>query len=143
MHFEAAVHIIGVLALPIGVVALITWMVVRATAGHPWARAAVLLALGTGLLYLWGLAGLFTFDRQEFCTLSRGQEFAPDETGPDSLLPLSAKCNASYDLVPGYVNPGLAVGAVGTVACVVLAVRQKVRQGRVTGDVAGATLDNG
>ncbi|MFJ8647109.1 hypothetical protein ACIRNI_13420 [Streptomyces sp. NPDC093546] len=142
MFFESAVAIIGMLAPLIGFVALVVWIVVRITSGNRWARAAVFLALGTGLLFLWGLGSMFVLDVEEACTLSRGQEYAPEETGAQTLLPMSYKCNASYDLVPGYVNPGLAVGAVSTVVCAVLAVRHTWRRVARERSVAGATLDN-
>jgi len=35
---------------------------------------------------------------------------------PGQLFPMHNRCNAGYDLVPGWVNPGLVVFATATVA---------------------------
>ncbi|MFE2132712.1 hypothetical protein ACFW9X_05640 [Streptomyces sp. NPDC059466] len=66
--------------------------------------------------WLWGaLSG--GLDVAETCVLGEGQPFdasyrqglGPQPSGP---FPLHNMCNASYDLVPGWVNPTLACLAV-------------------------------
>ena len=73
---------------------------------RPWVEAAGYAPIAAVLLYAWGAAHMFTMDIGETCKLTYGQRWDPDYTGA-SLFPLSSKCNASFDLVPTYVNPGV------------------------------------
>lgn len=43
------------------------------------------------------------------------------------LFPMRNKCNADYDLIPGWINPALVVFAVVTVVCLIGAVAATVR----------------
>ncbi|MET9513846.1 hypothetical protein [Streptomyces sp. NPDC002994] len=106
-----------------------------------WAYAAAAAALGAGSLYVWGLVSLFgTYDLEEFCTLTKHQDFDPEYAyATEQWFPLSQKCNATYDLVPAYVNTGVVALAALTVACVVAAVAIAVKQRR--GANAGPTDD--
>ncbi|MFJ9085113.1 hypothetical protein ACIRL3_22120 [Streptomyces sp. NPDC102384] len=71
--------------------------------------------------WFWG-AFSGALDVAEACTLGEGQRFDESyrqELGrqPSGPFPLHNMCNASYDLVPGWVNPtlaGLAVVVAGT-----------------------------
>lgn len=71
---------------------------------RPWVEAAAYAPMAAVLLYAWGAAHMFTMDIGEACNLTYGQRWDPDYAG-ESLFPLSKKCNASFDLVPAYVNP--------------------------------------
>ncbi|MGI5447344.1 hypothetical protein ACQEVM_16475 [Streptomyces sp. CA-243310] len=85
----------------------------RAARGDRWMRWTLLLAVSTGLQYLMGLTHLLVLDMGEMCELTLHTRFDPDHH-VETLLPLSKTCNADVDLVPGYVNPVLAVLASAT-----------------------------
>lgn len=86
--------------------------------GNPgfWFGSSVVAGIMLVSTWLWGAfsGGL---DVAETCTLGEGQRFdasyrqglGPQPSGP---FPLHNMCNASYDLVPGWVNPMLACLAV-------------------------------
>lgn len=98
---------------------------------RPWVQAAAYAPIAAVGLYAWGAAHMFTMDIGETCKLTYGQQWDPDYTG-ESLFPLSSKCNASFDLVPAYVNPGvvglLVLIPVFLVVAVIVAKRKKVSQ---------------
>lgn len=66
---------------------------------------AVLAPLGAGGVYLVGLAHAFVWDIQETCQLGRGERYDPSAATGGTFFPLSQRCNADYDLVPGFINP--------------------------------------
>ncbi|GGW16958.1 hypothetical protein GCM10018980_10510 [Streptomyces capoamus] len=81
-----------------------------------WFGSSIVAAALLVPTWLWGAfsGGL---DVAETCTLGKGQRFdesyreglGPQPSGP---FPLHNMCNASYDLVPSWVNPMLACLAV-------------------------------
>jgi hypothetical protein len=92
-----------------------------------WARWSL---LGAAAMYVWGfLCSLAVPDIEEVCG-RHGQrwEFVPNHR--ESMLPLSNPCNASYDLVPPYVNPAFFALLGLSVVFTVIAVVQRVRRGK-------------
>ncbi len=90
-------------------------------------RSAGWFLLGAAVVYVWGFLNMLAVpDIEEVCGV-HDQHWEYDPGRRESLLPLSNPCNASYDLVPSYVNPLfftlLALSAVFTV----IAVARKVR----------------
>lgn len=123
--------------LQVGVIVAGLWCLVatvrRAASGDRWARWTLLLSVLTCGLYLWGLTHLLVLDVREMCELTLHTRFDPDEH-METLLPLSKTCNADNDLVPGYVNPVLAVLTSATLAAglgtVTRAVHAQLHPGR-------------
>ncbi|MFJ3516981.1 hypothetical protein [Streptomyces sp. NPDC090131] len=117
--------------LQVGAIVAGLWCLVatvrRAARGDRWARWTLLLAVLTCGLYLWGLTHLLVLDVRELCELTLHTHFDPAEH-METLLPLSKTCNADDDLVPGYLNPALAVLATGTLAAGLGTVTRAVRQ---------------
>ncbi|MFG2756783.1 hypothetical protein [Streptomyces wuyuanensis] len=81
-----------------------------------------------GLVFTWFL-GAFSggLDVQETCELLEGQTYDSayrDDNWqePSRLFPLHNKCNASYDLVPSWINPTIVGLAVATAGCLITAV---------------------
>ncbi|MER5933971.1 hypothetical protein [Streptomyces sp. NPDC002054] len=122
--------------LQVGAIVAGLWCLVatvkRAAGGDRWARWTLLLSVLTSGLYLWGLTHLLVLDVREMCELTLHTHFDPDEH-METLLPLSMTCNADDDLVPGYVNPVLAVLATGTLAAGLGTVTRAVRTQRHPG----------
>ncbi|MDI5980071.1 hypothetical protein [Amycolatopsis magusensis] len=89
--------------------------------------------LGLGVLALLGFAvtaftGMWSGgkDIDETCAAA-GQPLdqayrARNWQEPGQFFPMHNKCNADYDLVPGWVNPGLVLFAVAAVVCLAGAV---------------------
>ncbi|MEU4872536.1 hypothetical protein [Streptomyces sp. NPDC021608] len=85
-----------------------------------WLLLSTLTCAAAFLTWLWGaLAG--GLDVAETCTLYRGQRFDGayrsrhlDES--TRWFPLHNKCNATYDLVPAWINPTVAFLALATAA---------------------------
>lgn len=75
-----------------------------------FALASLAALLAAGAVAAWGAWHLFSLAMpiSETCEVIHGQPFDPDY-GVSRLFPLSRKCNATYDLVPGYVNPTIVV----------------------------------
>ncbi|MFF0160185.1 hypothetical protein ACFYRY_22020 [Streptomyces sp. NPDC005263] len=113
------------------------WFWCRSLAGGRWrhstgwfALTAALLVLGAGAVYLVGSLAGANLDPEEACH-SRGETYdrAYRRANFDEYtqwFPLHDKCNAGYDLVPGWVNPTLVVLPVLAVACLAYAVRLAV-----------------
>lgn len=106
----------------------------RAT--RPWAEGAAFAGMFSVLAFAWGLWKSFAWDIGETCALHGHRydfDFRLDPARrQQGLLPLfSNKCDASYDLVPGYVNPlfwsCVALTAVLTCCAVAVAVRGRRR----------------
>lgn len=108
------------------------WLWFRPLLAGRWHRAgwfagtAGLLLLVTGVIYFFG-AWSGGLDPEEACHAA-GQTYDGeyrsaniDEYG--QWFPLSDRCHAGYDLVPGWVNPTLVVLAVLLVACLAYALR--------------------
>lgn len=102
---------------------------IRDVRGRPevWGRRCASAALAGGLLTLalcaFGVLQAFAgLDVEETCTLVQHQEFDEGYWAAhvrSSLLPpYRTPCNAGYDMVPGWVNPAIAVSA----ACCALSV---------------------
>ncbi|WP_329138450.1 hypothetical protein [Streptomyces sp. NBC_00670] len=107
--------------------ALLTGAVVRLLPGGPtvrWAAAAAGFLLCALALYLWGASHMFATDIEETCTLQHHQPLDP-AYGHTSLVPLHRECNAHFDLVPPYVNPGVLAYLVACVCCLGAAVRAR------------------
>lgn len=89
----------------------------RSLAGRTrrYAEAGTYCLMAAVVMYAWGLLHTFTMDLDETCELDHGQTTDPTAYPGESLFPLSRPCNASYDLVPSYVNPTIfALLAAGT-----------------------------
>lgn len=87
---------------------------------RPWVRAAAYALSTATATYLWGAWHLFAWNISAVCSIRSGQPYDPayDQV---TLWPLGRKCNASFDLVPGYVNPTLVVLLTATVLSVAVA----------------------
>lgn len=90
-----------------------------------WLAVSALSCVGLCLTWFWG-AWSGGLDVAETCTLLRGQKY--DDTyraehwrEPSQFFPLHNKCNASYDLVPFWVNPMLVLLAFLVVGCLIAA----------------------
>ncbi|MFE4831609.1 hypothetical protein [Streptomyces sp. NPDC056672] len=96
-----------------------------------WTIAAGLSFLAMTLTYGYGVSRMFSLDRQELCTVILHQEFDPEYAYPEErFFPLTRKCNASYDMVPSFVNPSIVLLLAGTLLCASLAVAAAVRRRR-------------
>ncbi|MFE6691655.1 hypothetical protein ACFVFQ_34940 [Streptomyces sp. NPDC057743] len=98
-----------------------SWLSVRVSR---WVEGAFCGLLGTISMYAWGVFEGSPFDIEETCRLNHGQQWDPDAAGPGSLFPLSNKCNATYELVPAYVNPLIYLGIATVVVCLGMALHQ-------------------
>lgn len=101
----------------------------RLTAFH-WLTLSVLSGGALCIVWLWGaLSG--GLDVAETCTLLRGQEYddayrAEHWREPSQIFPLHNRCNASYDLVPAWINPTLVFLALLASVSLVLGVTRLV-----------------
>ncbi|MEU4153554.1 hypothetical protein [Streptomyces sp. NPDC026659] len=105
------------------------WRWARALADGRWRHSAAwfsgtaaLLLMATGVTYLSGALAGASLDPEEACHAD-GQTYdaAYRRAHLDAYtrwFPLHDKCNAGYDLVPGWVNPALVTLPVLAVACV-------------------------
>ncbi|WP_405867600.1 hypothetical protein OG407_47975 [Streptomyces sp. NBC_01515] len=91
-----------------------------------------------GLQATWFL-GAFSggMDVKETCELMEGQTYDPayrDENRQESsqLFPLHDKCNASYDLVPAWINPTIVFLAVAMAGCLITAVVMTATYSKMT-----------
>lgn len=132
--FTWAFALLTVIA-PVAVTALYIHLFCAGTfrrATRPWAEGAAFAGMFSVLAFAWGLWETFAWDMRETCELL-GHPYDPDVRSDAALqqkhfLPLfSNKCDAAYDLVPGYVNPlfwsCVALTAVLTCCAVAVAVR--------------------
>jgi hypothetical protein len=114
---------------------ILLWFWFRALLNDRWhtagwfAGTAVLLLVVTGVIYLFG-AWSGGLDVGEACAAD-GEIYDGDYRAANigefnQWFPLENKCNAGYDLVPGWVNPTLVVLAVLIVACLGYALRLAV-----------------
>ncbi|MDR6973565.1 hypothetical protein J2X68_000234 [Streptomyces sp. 3330] len=97
----------------------------RRTPVH-WLTLSALSCVGLFLTWFWG-AWSGGLDVAETCTLLKGQKFddayrTEHWREPSRLFPLHNKCNASYDLVPFWINPTLVLLALLAVGSLVAAV---------------------
>ncbi|PJM94957.1 hypothetical protein [Streptomyces sp. CB01373] len=124
------------LLLFVVLVGLGLWLWGRLLVGGRWRRSAgwfagtaVLLLLGTVASWLVGAMAGTSLDPAEACH-SAGQTY--DEAyrsahlNETQFFPLHDKCNAGYDMVPGWVNPAVVVLPVLAVACLAYSVRLAV-----------------
>ncbi|MFF1544289.1 hypothetical protein [Streptomyces sp. NPDC058291] len=88
-----------------------------------------LSALSCGALFVTWLWGAWSggLDVAETCTLREGQEYddvyrAEHWREPSQVFPLHNRCNASYDLVPAWVNPTLVLLALLAAGSLVIGV---------------------
>ncbi|WP_199931150.1 hypothetical protein [Streptomyces sp. CB02923] len=86
-----------------------------------WIEGAFYALLGTLITYAWGLFSGFPWDIEETCRLDHQQHWDRGFAGSAGYFPLSNKCNAAFDLVPGYLNPLLATGVSVMVICIGMA----------------------
>ncbi len=97
----------------------------RRTAAAKTAWVAVLAWLLGGALHLYGLSYMPFLQPEDACWFKAGHMAVPDSS---SALPVSLVC-AGEEIVPPWVNPGLAVLAVtavgATVAAIVLRIRRR------------------
>ncbi|MFJ1805317.1 MULTISPECIES: hypothetical protein [unclassified Streptomyces] len=91
-----------------------------------WLMLSGLSYVGLFITWFWGVwsGGL---DVAETCTLLRGQKYdyayrAEHWREPTRAFPLHNKCNASYDLVPAWINPALVLFAAIAVGSLLAAV---------------------
>ena len=99
-----------------------------------WLLLSVLSCAGIPFVWIWGVfsSGL---DVEETCELFRGQDFDDDYRSEhlretSRVFPLHNKCNASYDLVPIWVNPALVCLTLLAVGCLITAVVRTVARFR-------------
>ncbi|MEV7681109.1 hypothetical protein AB0O64_21545 [Streptomyces sp. NPDC088341] len=96
-----------------------------------WTTAAGLSLLAVTLTYGYGVSRMFSLDRREECTVVLHQEFDPEYAYVEErFFPLTRKCNASYDMVPSFVNPSIVLLLAGTLLCAGAAVASAVRRRR-------------
>src|SRR4051794_10039394 len=89
---------------------------------RPWIEAAAYALLAAFLLYVWGAEHMFAWDIRETCELNHNQHVDPAYAySGDHFWPLSQKCNAMFDMVPAYVNPGVAVLTLASPVCLAIA----------------------
>ncbi|MFI1655556.1 hypothetical protein ACH4ZU_11710 [Streptomyces sp. NPDC020472] len=88
------------------------------------ARAAGLACLAGGALHLYGLSYLPFLFPEDACWFNAGTKVTPDSS---SALPVSLVCRGE-EIVPWWVNPGLLVLAVTTVAATVTSVVLALRR---------------
>ncbi|NML49395.1 hypothetical protein HHL19_03400 [Streptomyces sp. R302] len=97
----------------------------RRTAAKKAAWIAVLAYVLGGALHLYGFSYLVFLQPEDACWFKAGRMVVPDSSGG---LPVSLVC-AGEEIVPPWLNPGLAVLAVtavgATVAAIVLRVRRR------------------
>ncbi|MEU1054505.1 hypothetical protein ABZ397_18430 [Streptomyces sp. NPDC005876] len=93
-----------------------------------WWLRCLSLSVFTGTA-VW-LFGAFSggLDVEESCRLTHHQRYDPAYRSAHAeefqrLFPLRNKCNASYDLVPSWVNPTVAACFVVAVLCIAMLVR--------------------
>ena len=108
------------LLVPLGVVylsVLSVWRLIGGAHTGTWRRpgwfghVAWLSLLGTAVAWLCGVLFAGSLDIAESCTYQHHQQYdaAYREAHPDGYgFPVTAKCNAGYDLVPSWVNPTMA-----------------------------------
>ncbi|MEU7260925.1 hypothetical protein AB0B21_34740 [Streptomyces rimosus] len=89
-----------------------------------WIEGAFYAFLGTLITYGWGLFAGFPWDIEESCKLNHQQHWDRDFAGSASYFPLSNKCNATFDLVPSYVNPLVIAGVSVMAICIGVAAYQ-------------------
>lgn len=91
-------------------------------------RVARWSLLGAVILYGWGaFLVLGVHDIEEVCGMhDQVWEFDPGHR--PSMFPPSYPCNASYDLVPPYVNPLFFAFLASAVVFTVIAIVQRVRR---------------
>ncbi|MFJ5215893.1 hypothetical protein ACIP98_14345 [Streptomyces sp. NPDC088354] len=83
-----------------------------------WAVAAGISLLLATLTWGYGAWHMVALDMEESCTLIHHQRYDPDYAlGSEQIFPLTQKCNASYDMVPGFVNPSIVLFLGLTVLC--------------------------
>ncbi|MFF1441871.1 hypothetical protein [Streptomyces sp. NPDC058295] len=95
-----------------------------------WLTLSALSCVGSFLTWLWG-AWSGGLDVAETCTLLKGQKYddayrTEHWREPSQFFPLHNKCNASYDLVPFWVNPMLVLLALLAVGCLIAAVLRTI-----------------
>ncbi|QJT01378.1 hypothetical protein G9272_14485 [Streptomyces asoensis] len=108
-----------------------------------WLAVSVLACGGTFFTWFWGAfsGGL---DVRETCVLIKGQVYdgsyrTEHWREPSQLFPLHNKCNASYDLVPFWINPMLVLLALLAVGCLIAAVVSAVARYRMSRGRLAAT----
>jgi hypothetical protein len=76
----------------------------------PWFSSAELALVGAVVLYVLGVSYVYQWDLQEVCNLVHEEHFDLTVAYDTSrvVFPISQKCNRDYDIVPGYINPGIA-----------------------------------
>jgi hypothetical protein len=80
-----------------------------------WFRRGLVALLAAVAVWGYGIAGSFGINElDETCQQVHGQPYDGDYrhrewSGPPSLYPLHNMCNEHYDLVPGWINPTVAV----------------------------------
>ncbi|MFF7900729.1 hypothetical protein ACFZCV_18330 [Streptomyces sp. NPDC007920] len=95
-----------------------------------WAIAASISFLAMMLVYGYGASRMFSLDMRKECTYFLHQDYDPKyASAGEQFFPLSKKCNASYNMVPSFVNPSvvlfLGVTSLCAGAAVVAAVRRR------------------
>ncbi|MGW7261757.1 hypothetical protein [Streptomyces sp. NPDC054834] len=96
-----------------------------------WAVAAGISFLSLMLMYGYGASRMFSLDKQEECTVVLHQPYdSKYALAKEQFFPLTQKCNASYDMVPFFVNPSVVLLVGVTSLCTVAAVAATVRSRR-------------
>jgi hypothetical protein len=89
-----------------------------------WVAAAVYALLASAAMYAWGAWHILSvaMDVEEKCAVVYHERWDPAH-GQPTWVPLGRRCNASFDMVPAYVNPAVVALLVAAVVCAGLAVR--------------------
>lgn len=96
-----------------------------------WAIAASISFVLMVLMYGYGASHMFSLDKEEECTVILHQRYdAKYAHAEEQFFPLTQKCNASYDMVPFFVNPSVVLLLGVTLACAGAAVTATVRRRR-------------
>jgi hypothetical protein len=96
-----------------------------------WVVAAGMSLLLATLTCGYGAWHMFALGKEEFCTIVLHQRYDPKYAlSDDQLFPLTQKCNASYDMVPAFVNPSIVLFLGLTILCAGVGVGTAVRRRR-------------
>ncbi|MBW8698498.1 hypothetical protein MBT84_02795 [Streptomyces sp. MBT84] len=96
-----------------------------------WVVAAGILLFLATLTFGYGTWHMFALDKEEFCTVVLHQRYDPRYAlGSEQIFPLTQKCNTSYDMVPGFVNPAVIISLGLAILCVGVSVSAAIRRRR-------------
>ena len=93
-----------------------------------WVVAAGIFLFLATLTSGHGTWHMFALDKEEFCTVVLYQRYdLKYALGSEQIFPLTQKCDASYDMVPGFVNPAVIIFLGLAILCVGVSVSASIR----------------